>query len=742
MKATRFWVVTAAVLSAASGAWAAEPQLDLSLSSREVLVRGLNEALNRSPLDASRVAVQVVSLDSADVVFAHNADELLNPASNVKLVTTAAALARLGPEFQFTTEFACSQRVVNGECPVLYIRGRGDPMLYTERIYGIAGELKHRGLRKIGRIVVDDSYFDDVRGGPGWDQENTANSDRAYMAPAGALSINHNTVAIYVSPGAQAGHRAKIELEPASDFFIVDNQVVTVPLRSRGRINPSSVPAGNRQRVRVTGRLPLGRRPAVFYRKVDNPPMYAGETFKAVFIERGIQVPGNVRLGIVPEGAVELYTSYSRSLGEVVRELNKMSNNFMAEQVLKALGAEVKGPPGTWGKGVSAVEEWLAEIGIPKGSFVMQNGSGLNDTNRFSVSQLTRLLASVESRSWFFPEYAASLPVAGRDGTLRNRLDETLAAGRLRGKTGTLENVTALSGYMRLASGERLAYAIVVNDFSSRHGPAIRAVNSIAATIASGGGQVEPPAPTPPAAPRLAMTSELKARAATFAQLGQVAGERNLPFLRTALREESDPVLRTVIADALYRADASVGLWSLLDNVPTSIEVFAKLRSVGQELALPTPGVSSLIDVAAEGHPDALDKLLALVSATCKKDDVEPMFAEGLQEVGRNAPDELFEALGRAPESVNAIVLSVLGQGIVESGEKDSHPFIERLRAPGDDGVPQPAALAVYERVEQIFADVEQARARAAQKAESDAKTSLPTPPRPGVESLELSGGG
>lgn len=742
MKTERVWVVMAAVwgLSVVSPARASEAPLDLSMSSREELVKGLNDTLHRSPLDASRVAVQVISLDSSDVVFAHNADELLNPASNVKLVTTAAALARLGPEFRFPTEFACSQRIVNGDCPVLYIRGRGDPLLYTERIYGIAGELLHRGLRKVGRIVVDDSYFDDVRGGPGWDQENTANSDRAYMAPAGALSINHNTVAIYVSPGAADGQRAKIELEPPSDFFVVDNAVVTVPLRSRGRIDPFSQGAGDRQRVRVTGRLPLGRPPAVFYRKVDNPPMYAGETFKAIFNERGISVRGNVRRGVVPEGAVELHTSYSRSLAEVVHALNKSSNNFMAEQVLKTLGAEVKGAPGTWAKGVQAVEEWLSEIGIPKGSFVMQNGSGLNDTNRFSVSQLTRLLASVESRSWFFPEYAASLPVAGRDGTLRNRLDETLAAGRLRAKTGTLENVTALSGYMRLASGERLAFSIIVNDFSSRHGPAIRAVNAIAATIASGGRTVEEPT-VKPTVPQLAMTSELKARAATFAQLSQVAGARNLPFLRTALREESDPVLRTVIADALYRADASVGLWSLLENVPVSVEAFAKLRSVGQELSLPTPGVSSLIDVAAEGHPDALDKLLVLVHATCQKEQIDPMFAEGLQEVGRNAPDELYEALARAPASVDKVVLAVLGQGIVATGEKDKHPFIARLREPGEDGVPAPAALAIYQQIEQVFADAERARIQA-QKAEAEAKTAMPPPVRRNVEVLEASGGG
>lgn len=720
----------------------ARTPLDLSLSSREALARSLTDILHKSPLDTSRVGVQVVSLDTGEVVFAHNANELLNPASNMKLVTTAAALAILGPEYKFTTEFACSQRLVNGECPILYIRGKGDPQLYTERLYGIAGELLHRGLRRVGRIVVDDTYFDDVRGGPGWDQENTANSDRAYLAPAGALSINHNTIAIYVTPGQAAGQRAHIELEPSSDYFVVNNSVTTVAPRARGRLTPSSQPYGDRQRVSVDGRLPAGRPASVFYRKIDNPPLYAGETFKAVFNARGISVRGTVRQGVMPEGAIELYASSSRSLAEIVREVNKVSNNFMAEQLLKTIGAEVKGPPGTWSKGVEATEEWLSGIGIPKGSFVMQNGSGLNDTNRFSVSQMTRLLAAVENRSWFYPEFAASLPIAGRDGTLRNRMDDTQAAGRLRGKTGTLENVTSLSGYMRLTSGERLAYSILVNDFTTRHWPAIQAVNAIGATIAAGGRAIEePPArlasDTPPPS-----SGELKARAATFARLGQAADSRNLPFLRRAMRTETDPILRAVIADAVYRADADVGVAWLLENVPTSADAFAKLRSVGQELSVPTPAVSSLIDVAAEGNPDALDKLLALIHATSLTGP-DTLFTEGLQEVGRNAPEELYEAIGRASDDVSIAAVDVLSRGILESGDAQEHPFVTRLRAPGDDGEPVATALAFYERIEEALAKLTDERRRA-QQAASDARTQpQPTEPsRHGPPTVELPGGG
>lgn len=655
----------------------------------------MEQILTRPALLRARVGVHVVAVDTGEVVFSHEGEELLNPASNVKLFTSAAALARLGPEYRFATEFACIEMPKKGVCPKLYIRGRGDPSLYTERIYGIAGELVHRGLKGIGDIVVDDTYFDGEREGPGWEQER---SDKPYMAPAGALSINHNAVAIYVSPGEADKAKARVELEPMSDYLVLANSVLTVPRRSRRRVEPSSYPQGDKQRIVVGGRLPAGRETLIFYKKIDNPPMYAGETFKTIFKERGIPVKGKVKLGTMPEDTVSLYTSYSPALAEIVRELNKVSNNFVAEQLLKATGAEMRGPPGTWAKGVSAVEEYLAEIGIPKGSFVMKNGSGLNDTNRFSPAQITRLLSAVELQSGFFPEFSSSLGIAGRDGTIRSRMEGSPAAGRLRGKTGTLENVTALSGYVRTASGHNYAYSILVNDFETRHGPAVSGVDALATAIASGG-VAEPEEPAAAVADAFATTSELRARVATFANLGKVADKRNLPFLRSALRTERDPVLRAVVADAIYRSDPEFGVPGLLENVPAAPETFAKLRALGQDLSLPTPLVSSLIDVAAEGNADALDKLLGLASQSQDDETNATVLADGLQEIGRTAPDELFAALKRATDEIAEGSLSLLERGIAGSEERVGHPFLARLKTPVGAAVAQPAAMAMLERI-------------------------------------------
>jgi D-alanyl-D-alanine carboxypeptidase/D-alanyl-D-alanine-endopeptidase (penicillin-binding protein 4) len=655
---------------------------------REQLRQEIEGLLHRPPLQRARVGIEVRSLETGEELYSHDADELLNPASNVKLITSATALTRLGPEFRYATDFDCDGPVSRGECKTLYIRGRGDPTLYTERIYGIAGELEHRGLRKIGDIVVDDTYFDGEREGPGWEQEH---GDRPYIAPVGALSVNHNTVAVYVSPGDSDKAKARIELEPNSDYFIVENHVKTASRHGRERLIPRSFPAKNRQRIMVSGRLPLGRETSVFYRKVDNPPIYAGETFKTIFKARGISVKGHVRLGTVPDDAVQVYVSRSDSLAAIVREMNKISSNFVAEQLIKTVGAETKGPPGSWTKGIAAAEEYLASIGIPKGSYLMKNGSGLNDTNRFSARQIATLLTNVAQKTSFYPEMSASLGIAGRDGTVRSRMEGTAAEGRLRAKTGTLENVTALSGYVRLTDNETIVYSIVANDISRHHAPYIAAMDSLGAAIATGGlpeqrmegGTIIGTASDSKAA--------MQARIATYTNLARMADPTNLPFLHSALRTERDPIMRAIVADAIFKSDKENGASVLLDAVPADAATFAKLRTIAQSLSVPTPTVSSLIDLAADGNADALDKLIQLTHEAKDDASVAALLADGFQEIGRTAPDELFFALHRAPPDVGADAVAMLAQGIGESEEKASHPFFERLKEMNDGEIAAPA---------------------------------------------------
>lgn len=700
---------------------------------RRELVEALEIALQAAPLKSSRVGVHVQSLATGEVIYAHRAEDLLNPASNVKLVTAAAALSRLGPEYRFPTEFYCRSGIRKGTCDVLYIRGKGDPALITERVYGIVSELALRGMRRVGDIVVDESYFDHRREGPGWEEEE---GDRAYMAPTGAVSVNRNVIGIFIGPGEAPGKPARVEVEPASDFFRIDNRVVTVSSRSRGRLIPASVADGDRQRIVVSGRWPDGRDVASFYRKIDNPPMYAGETFKALLRQRGVAVTGRVSVGVTPENAVSVYTAWSPPLMDIVRDLNKYSNNFIAEQILKSLGAEVYGVPGSWQKGVAATAEYLEEIGIPRGSYVMKNGSGLNDTNRFSPAQMTRLLSAVAVKAPFFPEFASSLGVAGRDGTIRLRFDGTPAAGRLRGKTGTLENVSALSGYVRTVAGEMLAYSVLVNDFPGRHRPVIAAIDQIAATIAGGGWPLpqDPPAMLAGSSP--VPESEVRARVATYAHLARLGDPRNLSFLRTALRTERDPVLRAVVADAIYRCEPESGLGILLENVPTDVSDLNRLQGYVRDLPDVVPLLSSLLDIAADGHAEALDKLLFIAAHAPEDETAQAMLAEGLQEVGRTAPDELLAALERAPEPLSDGAMAMLELGISRSEERADHPFMERLKetAPAE---PMPVAIRVHERIVSALKVAAQVTEEALRLA-GDAEASSP----PVVPETDLPGGG
>ncbi|HZH03984.1 MAG TPA: D-alanyl-D-alanine carboxypeptidase/D-alanyl-D-alanine-endopeptidase, partial [Myxococcaceae bacterium] len=430
------WLLTGAAVAGA-------PAGTSKTADREALRKTLTEVLQRPALQAARVSAQVVSLDTGETIFAQKPDDLLNPASNVKLFTGAASLLRLGPEYRFDTEFLADSDVGAGRLKALYVRGKGDPFLSTERLYGIVSELKMLGIREVGGdVVVDDTWFDGDRLAPGYEQEDT---DRAYMAPTGAVSLNGNVVGVYVRPGNRPGEKATVSVEPPSDFFTITNALTTWDRKNK-RFWVTSDAAGDKQQIAARGVVPAGTVGQWAWKKIDNPPMYFGHTLKMLLEERGVKVRGKVKLGVAPANARLLHVARSETLDLILKRLNKNSSNFVAEQLLKTLGAEVRGAPGNFAKGIDVVEEVLEkEIGIPRGGYVMRNGSGLNDTNRFTVAQLNRLLKAMYDRFPLAPEYLSSLGIAGKDGTLRFRFEGSEAVGRLRAKTGTLQGVTALS---------------------------------------------------------------------------------------------------------------------------------------------------------------------------------------------------------------------------------------------------------------------------------------------------------
>jgi D-alanyl-D-alanine carboxypeptidase/D-alanyl-D-alanine-endopeptidase (penicillin-binding protein 4) len=684
--------------SAAPPGRAEAPQPERAASRAQALEQAIDDIVARTSLRSARLGMVVASLDTGEVLCARDPDALLNPASNVKLFTSAAALARLGPEYRFDTEVLAHPAPSRGVTKALYVRGKGDPTFVTERLWTLAGEIARAGVKSVkGDLVVDDGFFDDVREGPGYDQED---GDRSYLAPVGALSLNFNTVEIHVGPGERAGERGRVEVEPPSSYLEIANRTRTVKSSGRRRVTPSSSRLGDgRQRILVEGRIPAGSRDQTFRRKVDDPPLYFGHTLKRLLELRGVKVSGRVRRGTTPDVARLLVVSESESLGEIVRKLEKTSNNFIAEQILKTLGAERRGVPGTWPKGVEAVEDFLAQIGIRRGSYVMKNGSGLNDANRFSARQTVTLLREMWRRFPVMAEFVAALPVAGKDGTTRWRMEDT--GGRVRAKTGTLENVTSLSGYVETAGGDRLVFSVLVNDFAGRVRPVARGVDAVGSALAALGG---PPAEMgaaiasatlpPPAAVEEA-AADVKAHLAIYRRLALAGDHRNVAFLRTALKAERDPVLRLTEAEAVYLSDrdSESGRREFLDVLNVEGGSIPRLRALApSEPGGPVPVLGSLAELASEGSADALARLVEVTPLALADPALAEPLAEIWEEVSRDVPDELLRALRAAPAPAADAALASIARGVASSKEP-AHPFADAVqRAQRDPDAP----LAAY----------------------------------------------
>ncbi|MBX7113289.1 MAG: D-alanyl-D-alanine carboxypeptidase/D-alanyl-D-alanine-endopeptidase [Myxococcaceae bacterium] len=646
---------------------------------REALKKALMQVIDRSALKTARLSVQMQSLDDSSVVFAQNADELLNPASNVKLFTAAAALARLGTDYRFDTDFLTDADLRNdGKAKVLYVRGKGDPTMNTDKLYGIVSELLHAGLKEVvGDIVLDESWFDLEREAPGFDQES---GDRSYLSPTGALSLNWNAVGVYLRPSDSVGAPAAVELEPASDYFIVEGRVTTGTRMQRrftvlSRLDKDRV----HQRIEVHGFVPKEQRGAwSVWKKIDQPALYFGATLKALLAQRGVKVRGRVKLGAVPTTARPLYVAQSETLDIVLKKLNKHSSNFVAEQLIKTLGAEVKGAPGTTAKGIAAAEEFLEkEVGLARGSYIMRNGSGLNDTNRFSAAQTNRLLRVMWERFPLAPEYLSALGIAGKDGTVKYRFEGSDAVGRLRAKTGTLENVSALSGYVQAVGGERFIFSIMVNDFPGRASTVVQHIDALGAAVAASGSASGPGTAVASlsAAPSvLGPLAELKARITTYGVVAQKADKRNVAFLRTSWRSEKDPAVRLVVADALYASDPQEGanVRLLIDSLSASDEVFGRLRKAAAELNIETPGLAAMAELSSSGNADAMTKLLEWARAASGEETARGLLADALAGVAKEAPKELIEALRAAGVPEREVSIEMLAEGMVRAALPDA----------------------------------------------------------------------
>ena len=420
-------------------------------------------------LAKAKIGVVVVDLATGEEIYAHDADAGLNLASNTKLLTSTAALATLGGGFRWRTSMYADNLdeatgVVDGD---LYVRGRGDPLLSVNDLRGLAADVAARGVRTVtGKLVIDGTYFDGAIEPPHYDEQK---QERAgFRAPVASLGVARGTVTVVVTAGADGG--AHVSLEPESDEVHLRKHEVTTVTTGRTRIRVDSVPGTGRVELDVTGQIRAADGDFELRRRLDDPARAAADVLRRALADKGVTIK-NRALGTaaVPPAAKLLATHDSAPLALVVRDMNKLSDNYVAETVLKTLGAETRATPGpaSWADGTAAVRAYLATIGIPAGSYRADNGSGLFGASEVSAHQVVQLLKAAYHDFRVGPDLLASLPVGGVDGTLAKRWHDHPARGRVRAKTGTLDRVTALAGYVGVDGAHELAFVVVTNDIPS-----------------------------------------------------------------------------------------------------------------------------------------------------------------------------------------------------------------------------------------------------------------------------------
>ena len=419
----------------------------------------------RPRLARARISAVVVDLQTGKELYARAADQGMALASNTKLLTSTAALELLGDGFRWRTavyadDLDDATGLVHGN---LYVRGRGDPTLTAADLDALAADVAARGVRQVdGRLVIDGSYFDTDTEPPRYADEP---KERAgFRAPIASFEVARSAVTVTITP--VPGAPAEVEVEPDAGSYVrlVKADVKTTP-DQRTRIKIEDKPKGGHVELEVTGQIRPADGSYDARRRIDDPARFAGEVLLRRLAAHGVHVAHRaLGAGEVPLAAKLLAAHDSAPLSEVLIEMNKHSDNYVAETLLKTLGAEARGTPGaTWADGLAAARKALLGVGLT-GTYRYENGSGLFGASEVSAHQLVALLRAAYGDYRIGPDLLASLPIGGEDGTLARRWRGRPAQGRVRAKTGTLDRVTTLAGYTAITGAHVLAFAILVND--------------------------------------------------------------------------------------------------------------------------------------------------------------------------------------------------------------------------------------------------------------------------------------
>jgi serine-type D-Ala-D-Ala carboxypeptidase/endopeptidase (penicillin-binding protein 4) len=436
--------------------------------------------LGTLPASKGEWGLLIVDAESSETLFEQNPDKYFVPASNMKLFTTALALAKLGPDYRFHTTLETRGTISSAgvlDSDVMLV-GRGDPNLSNRKfpyelkeefdgppektLVELADALVAKGVKEIsGDVIGDDSYFPRERYPNGWEIDDMV---WEYGAAISAIVVDDNTVALTLTPGEQAGNPVQASVTPATPDFIVENDMTTSAADVKPDLTLTREPGSNL--VVVKGSLPARSAPRKLLLAIEEPAQHAAAILKRLLEERGVKVAGaaKARHALAEPGGdpVVLAEHVSVPLGDVLKLVNKISQNLHTEMLLRTVARQ----SGVWASPDDLMKvpvDFYASAGIDPGDVIQTDASGLSRHDLVTPRAIATLLSFAQKQSWF-GTYYASLPVAGVDGTLEDRMKNTPAAGRIHAKTGSVEHVRTLSGFAETPGGRRLIFSFLSNN--------------------------------------------------------------------------------------------------------------------------------------------------------------------------------------------------------------------------------------------------------------------------------------
>ncbi|MEO8901517.1 MAG: D-alanyl-D-alanine carboxypeptidase/D-alanyl-D-alanine-endopeptidase [Polyangiaceae bacterium] len=439
--------------------------------------RALSEFARWAKKNKGELGAELDDVTSGTVLGSVAANTPQNPASNQKIVTTAAVLKHLGASFRFKTT-VCGTR--SGDTvPALVLRGSGDPSFSTEDLRALAKALVQAGVKHVAELLLDQSFFDAQFVPPAFEQQ--PHEWAAFRAPVSAVSLNRNVTTLNVAP-AELGQPAKVWFDP-DGFVDVTGEVRTEKIERAQNVKLTLKASGTRLAAVVAGAIAPGSPAFHWSRRVEDPTLLAGYGFKSALEAEGIQVTGKIAVGGEAE-RTELAAHESKPLAELLPELGKDSDNFYAETLLKDLGANVKGAPGTSANGATVELDYLREIEALDPGTRITNGSGLFDANRLSAHTLVKTLLQAYREPGTGSVFVDQLAVGGVDGTLKHRFSAFKKARSIHAKTGTLDRAIALSGFAFRPDGSSpVAFSLIVSGISN-HAEVRKRIDDLVSSVA------------------------------------------------------------------------------------------------------------------------------------------------------------------------------------------------------------------------------------------------------------------